>query len=160
MAGPAQSVLLQLLATAHGQPLQTWEFVDQHLIQIGRATDCEVVISSPVVSRSHAYLKRDGAGWELCCVSQNGVYVDGVRVPSLHLVDGAVFRLAATGPFLRFRQLQENRSMAMETIPPDQSGMSPLLLDEDNRDRQVDAIADGQYFQHLQELARQLRNRP
>lgn len=161
MAGPAHTVLLQLLATAHGHPLQTWEFADNTLIHIGRSTDCDVVISSPVVSRSHAYLKCDGdVDWELCCVSQNGVFVDGARAPSMLLNDGAVFRLAATGPFLRFRRLRESRSMAMETIPPDESGMSPLLLDEGKRDRQVDAIADGQYFQHLQELARQLRNRP
>lgn len=156
----AQPMSLQLLATAHGQALQSWEFVDRPIIQIGRSRDCDVVISSPVVSRSHAYLRGDGPNWELCCVSQNGVFVGGARVQSLYLSDDEVFRLAATGPFLRFRQSQGDRCQAMETIPPDGSGISPLLLDIEKRDEMVGAIAEGPYFQQLRELARQLRNRP
>ena len=151
---------MQLLGTAHGQPLQAWEFADQSLIHIGRSSDCDVVISSPVVSRSHAYLKREGEDWELCCVSQNGVFINGERVQTRRLSDGVVFRLASNGPYLRFRQFQEGRNQAMETIPPDEAGTLPLLLlDAEKRDRQVEAVADGEYFQQLQELARQLRQK-
>jgi len=150
-------VHLELLAAVHGQPLQTWEFFDRPLIQIGRATECDVMISSPVVSRSHAYLKRDGTGWLLCAVSQNGVFVEGERVQTLPLVEGAVFRLAATGPFVRFGQPQEQASAVMQTIMPGESGVSTLQLDEGKRNQQVEAITDGPYFQQLQELARKLR---
>lgn len=155
-----QSVLLQLLATAHGQPLQSWEFADRPLIQIGRSPDCDVVISSPVVSRSHAYIRLTPAGWELGVVSQNGVFVEGTRVPELLLAEGTVFRLAATGPFLRFGKLQDETFQLRQTVLPGESGVVPLLLDEDKRDRQVDEIAEGPYFQHLQHLARQMRNKP
>jgi len=150
-------VHLELLAAVHGQPLQTWEFADQPLIQIGRATECDVVISSPVVSRSHAYIKRDAAGWMLCAVSQNGVFVEGERVQTLPLAEGTVFRLAATGPFVRFGQPKEQTSAIMQTIMPGESGVSTLQLDEGKRDQQVEAIVDGAYFQQLQELARKLR---
>ena len=155
-----QSVLLQLLATAHGQPLQSWEFADQPLIQIGRSPDCDVVISSPVVSRSHAYIRLTPAGWELGVVSQNGVFVDGTRVPDLLLTEGTVFRLAATGPFVRFGQLQDETFQLKQTILPGESGVVPLLLDEDQRDQQVDEIVEDPYFRHLQHLARQMRNKP
>jgi pSer/pThr/pTyr-binding forkhead associated (FHA) protein len=158
-AASTQPVTLQLLATAHGQPLQSWEFTDRPLIQIGRAPDCDVVIASPVVSRSHAYLKHTPGGWELGVVSQNGVFVDGTRVPELRLCEGTVFRLAATGPFVRFGRMQDETMQLRQTVLPGESGVMPLLIDEDKRDRQVDEIADGPYFQHLQHLARQMRNK-
>lgn len=148
---------LELLATVHGQPLQTWEFGDQPLIHIGRAAECDVVISSPVVSRSHAFIKREGAGWLLCAVSQNGVFMEGERVQSVPLQEGLVFRLAATGPFVRFGNRVEQGSAVMQTILPEESGVSTLQLDAQKRDEQVEAIVDGAYFQQLQELARKLR---
>jgi hypothetical protein len=93
-------------------------------------------------------------------VSQNGVFVEGTRVPELLLAEGTVFRLAATGPFLRFGKLQDETFQLRQTVLPGESGVVPLLLDEDKRDRQVDEIAEGPYFQHLQHLARQMRNKP
>jgi pSer/pThr/pTyr-binding forkhead associated (FHA) protein len=150
-------VQLQLLAALHGQPLQTWEFVDSQIIHIGRATECDVVISTPVVSRSHAYVKHEGTGWQLCAVSQNGVFVEGERVQTLPLQEGVIFRLAANGPFVRFSKLAVTESAVLNTVLPGESGVSSLVLDESRRNEQVDAIAEGPYFQQLQQLARQLR---
>ena len=154
-----QPVLLQLLATAHGQPLQSWEFADCPIIQIGRSAECDVVISSPVVSRSHAYIKQTPGGWELCVVSQNGVFIDGVRIPAMILKEGTIFRLASTGPYLRFGESQDETAHLKQTVLPGESGVVPLVLDEDKRDQQVDEITEGSYFQHLQHLARQMRSR-
>jgi len=159
MSEHQHQVVLQLLASSHGQTLQMWEFTGRPLIHIGRAPECDVVINSPVVSRSHAYLKSDGLQWELCSVSRNGVFVNGTQVTSRVLANNTVFRLASSGPFLRYHQLEQNRCQAMETIPPDQFVMTPLLLDKEKRDREVDELTDGEFFQDLKTLAQQLRQR-
>jgi hypothetical protein len=50
-------------------------------LTIGRATDCDCVISEPTVSRHHAELRRDGERWLLRDLgSRNGTRVNGVRV--------------------------------------------------------------------------------
>lgn len=117
-----------------------------------------MVVSSPVVSRSHAYLRYERDEWQLLAISQNGVFVDGERVQSLTLSDGTVFRLAATGPYLRFCGAKEQRSSVMQTVVPDDSMTTLLLLDAAKRDRQVSEIAEAPYFRHLQQLAKQLRH--
>jgi len=148
-----------LLSAAHGAPLQTWDVGERTLIHIGRASECDVVISNPVVSRSHAYLRRDELGWQLSVISQNGVFMNGERIQGARLFNGSEFRLAATGPFLRFCQETGERSSLMQTVVPDDSTTAVLLLDVGKRDRQVDAIADAPYFQQLKQLARDLRDR-
>jgi pSer/pThr/pTyr-binding forkhead associated (FHA) protein len=149
-------VTLHLVDSNRTQPLQTWRFLDTPLIRIGRAPENEVVVSSPFVSRAHAYLRHHEGAWELCVLSQQGVFVDGQRIDALALREGTVFRLSAGGPFLRFSVQDEAERIGSSTISytPD----TPLLiLDPVQRDRQVDEIARGEYFQQLRLKARQLR---
>ncbi|MBL8850923.1 MAG: FHA domain-containing protein [Planctomycetaceae bacterium] len=150
---------LQLLPSAHGATLQSWAFDDQALIQIGRASECDVVIAHPVVSRSHAYLKCDAGRWHLSVISQNGVYVDGERVQNVRMSEGLVFRLASTGPFLRFCGAEPQNSSLRDTVVPDESTPSVMLLDVARRDRQVEEIAHAPFFHDLRELAKSLRSR-
>ncbi|HEV7452136.1 MAG TPA: ATP-binding cassette domain-containing protein [Pseudonocardiaceae bacterium] len=50
-------------------------------ITIGRAPDCDVVLADLLVSRHHAELRRDGAGWQVADLgSWNGTFVNGRRV--------------------------------------------------------------------------------
>jgi FHA domain/Domain of unknown function (DUF1707) len=50
-------------------------------VTIGRAEDCDCVISEPTVSRHHAELRRDGERWLLCDLgSRNGTRVNGMRL--------------------------------------------------------------------------------
>lgn len=50
-------------------------------VTIGRATDCDCVISEPTVSRRHAELRRDEERWLLRDLgSRNGTRVNGMRV--------------------------------------------------------------------------------
>jgi hypothetical protein len=50
-------------------------------VTIGRAKDCECVLTDPTVSRHHAELSRDGERWLLRDLgSRNGTRVNGMRV--------------------------------------------------------------------------------
>jgi FHA domain/Domain of unknown function (DUF1707) len=50
-------------------------------VTIGRAPDCDCVISEPTVSRHHAELWRDGERWLVRDLgSRNGTRVNGIRV--------------------------------------------------------------------------------
>ncbi|MGI5131402.1 protein kinase domain-containing protein [Pseudonocardia sp. CA-107938] len=50
-------------------------------LTIGRAADCDIVLTDPLVSRQHARLTRDGDRWQLTDLrSWNGTFVNGQRV--------------------------------------------------------------------------------
>jgi FHA domain/Domain of unknown function (DUF1707) len=50
-------------------------------LTIGRAADCDCVVSDPTVSRHHAELRRDGGRWLIRDLgSRNGTRVNGVLV--------------------------------------------------------------------------------
>ena len=71
--------------------------------RIGRGTDCDLRIDDPGVSRHHAELRRSGGDVTLVdLASTNGISVDGERVDSARLRDGAVVMLGSTR--LTFRQ--------------------------------------------------------
>lgn len=68
-----------------------------HMINLGRAPNCDVVLLLPTVSKLHAYVQPAGAGWALVdSRSRNGTFLDGVRlVPgeARELRSGARIRL-------------------------------------------------------------------
>jgi FhaA, N-terminal domain/FHA domain len=68
-----------------------------HPVVIGRSRDCDVRVSDPNVSRRHAEVRPNGAGYLLVDLgSTNGIEVDGKRVRELALTDGARFTLGST----------------------------------------------------------------
>jgi len=156
----ASSFVLELLDREVGEPIHSWEIFGTDVYQLGRSADCDVVLSSPVVSRTHACLHRSDDGWTLSVLSRNGVFVEGRRVEQLSLEDGMMFRLAERGPLLRFRSAQTSgRKSGVETICFDALSMPMLVLDEQLRDREVAEIATGDYFQSLQQKVALLRAR-
>jgi len=160
MAAPLTTVALELLDSSQCQALQRWNFPEAELIRIGRSADNDIVVGSPYVSRAHARLEIDGDDWRLLAVSDKGVFVDGRRVESLVLREGTVFRLSAQGPFLRVAELDDGQDVdELGTLSVDPSEVTFLSLDATRRDREVEEIARGDYFQNLQRLARQLRAR-
>lgn len=53
---------------------------------IGRAQDCDLVISEPAVSKHHAEVRWQDGAWQLRDVgSRNGTYLDGVRIQEARL---------------------------------------------------------------------------
>jgi hypothetical protein len=157
----ASSFALELLDTESGHVLQTWDLGGADVFQLGRSKDCDVEFGSPFVSRTHAWIQIGADGWELSPVSRSGVFVDGQRIERLILADGVVFRLADRGPLLRFRAAAPAGSgTAKETICFDQMRTPLLIVDEQQRDREVGEIAEGAYFQELQKKLARLRSRP
>lgn len=73
------------------------------MIRIGRSTDNHVILYSAVVSRHHVELRQAGANWEIVNLGTNGTYLDGKRITKVPVVDGAIIRLARSGPNIQIR---------------------------------------------------------
>jgi pSer/pThr/pTyr-binding forkhead associated (FHA) protein len=157
----ASSFALELLDTESGHVHHTWRLGGNAVFQLGRSTDCDVVFSSPIVSRTHACLRWGESGWELSAISSSGVFVDGERVDHLVLTEGVVFRLSRLGPMLRFRTQAVNDSGThRKTMSFDDSRTPLLVLDQQQFARDVDEIAGNDYFQELQRQLARLRGKP
>jgi hypothetical protein len=64
---------------------------------IGRAVDCDVVLSDPSVSRHHAFVRRDPEGWRMIDLrSTNGTRLNGLQVRVAKLRDGDLLRMGRT----------------------------------------------------------------
>ncbi|WP_239651525.1 FHA domain-containing protein [Neosynechococcus sphagnicola] len=82
-------------------PVQSWTFEHESVIRIGRSTDNHVVLYSAVVSRHHVQLQRTDSLWEVVNLGANGTYLDGERINRIPAVEGAIFRLARSGPSIQ-----------------------------------------------------------
>jgi pSer/pThr/pTyr-binding forkhead associated (FHA) protein len=109
--------------------LRSWTFEKESVIRIGRERDNHIVLHSKVVSRFHAMLWGFGNEWKIVNLSCNGTYVDNAPVTHALLTDGAVIRLAPSGPRVRFRILN-NRL----TRPPIQNLGTMKSLADDMRE--------------------------
>lgn len=68
-----------------------------HPIVLGRSKDSDIRISDSNVSRRHAEVRPSGDGYAVVDLdSTNGIEIDGKRVKTLELTDGATFMLGST----------------------------------------------------------------
>jgi eukaryotic-like serine/threonine-protein kinase len=91
-------ITLSLLHPVKQTPVQVWSFPNEPVVRIGRSSDNQVVLYSAVVSRYHVELRQSGSTWSVVSIGTNGTYVDGKRVTQVAIADGAVIRLARSGP--------------------------------------------------------------
>lgn len=80
---------------------------------LGRAAECDVVISDPKISRHHSMIQRQGEGeyWLVDMGSSNGTYLDGRRLTqATRLADGNRIRLGDEE--YRFRLLEADHERA------------------------------------------------
>lgn len=103
------AISLELIHPSGLISLRNWTFEKESVIRIGRERNNHVVLHSRVVSRFHAMLWGFGNEWKIVNLSCNGTYLDNTPVTHALLTDGAVIRLAPSGPRVRFRILN-NRS--------------------------------------------------
>ena len=96
-------ITLSLLHPVKQIPVQVWTFPSESIIRIGRSNDNQVILYSAVVSRHHVELRRSGSGWEVINLGTNGTYLDGKRVTQVPITDGAIIRLARSGPNIQIR---------------------------------------------------------
>lgn len=149
-------VVLHLLDSDHGRPLQTWSFADRDTITLGRAEDNDIVLSDPYVSRAHAMLKLEGSTWKLSSISRQRVLYQGQAWDELALKEGLVFRLGPNGCHLRFGDTSAAPTN-MSTMSFEPTLMPVFQLDRERMERDVNQIAGASYFQQLKDAARQLR---
>jgi len=154
-ATPERKVLLDLLDPTYEKPIKSWSFANRTVITIGRSDGQDVEVSDVYVSRSHAQLVLRDGQWVIVSLGRNGVVCDNKLVTEFALKSGAKFRLGTSGPCLRFRTSGKTESMhtvCFDTVP------APLFqIDETKVKEEVGQIAEGDYFQSLQDKARQLR---
>lgn len=97
-------ITILLLHPQQSTPIQSWSFKDEQIIRIGRATDNHVVLYSAVVSRHHAELRQTNNKWEIINLGANGTFIeDRALTESESMDDGAIMRLAKSGPMLQVR---------------------------------------------------------
>ncbi|MGJ3252032.1 MAG: protein kinase domain-containing protein [Elainellaceae cyanobacterium] len=111
-------ITLLLLHPLKRTPVQVWPFENESVIRIGRSTDNQVILYSAVVSRHHVELRQVGSGWEVENLGTNGTYLDGKRITKVPVADGAIIRLARSGPNIQIRIGSE----ALQDLPENLQG--------------------------------------
>lgn len=110
-------IILSLLHPIKQVPVQVWTFPKESVIRIGRSTDNQVILYSAVVSRRHVELRRVGSDWEVVNLGTNGTYVNGKRITQMTITDGAIIRLARSGPNIQIRMGEAAFQELSETVP-------------------------------------------
>ena len=157
-------VILYLLDSPQGHPFQYWTFEDQRVIRIGRAPDNDVVVPHPFVSRAHLELVFEAGAWYAMVSSKQGILLRGPDpLFELRLESGAVFRLGAGGPFLRFNLVGdpagEDSNSTVDSRMAGKGTTMELALDWTKLMREVGEIEQDNYFQQLQAAREKLRGR-
>ncbi|HUQ72071.1 MAG TPA: FHA domain-containing protein [Planctomycetaceae bacterium] len=153
----AAAITVQLVDPNDGRQLQVWSFMETDSITIGRGDDQCVTLADPYVSRQHAELRRDAAGWRVIAHGRNGVFVGGASVSNVLLEAGTSFRLGPTGPALRYQTQVESSGGA--TLSFDPESMIVLQMNRGQLEEQTREVIETDYFQKLQQTARSLRQR-
>lgn len=148
------AVTLHLVDPNDGRALQSWTF-QRERITIGRDSSADLPLLDQYVSRIHVELLHGPEGWSLNCLGRNGVFVDGKSVERCRLHPGITFRLASVGPMFRFDPSAEPTGSS--TVCFDHTSMLVLELNPTDVKLRADEIAVTDYFQQLQQKARQLR---
>ncbi len=156
-AGDSPHVAVHLMDSALGRPMRSWQFEGKAVIAIGRADECDVAISDPYVSRSHAELRFQNRQWCLVSLGRYGVLVQGQPVTELPIAGETIFRLGSSGPTLRFDPLAAKHDNRMTMMFDSTLVENMFELDQSKVHRDVGEIAEGEYFRELQRRARQLR---
>lgn len=152
------SFTLQLLDSAQGQPVQTWEFTDRGRVSIGRATDNDITITDPQVSRLHLELLYRKGDWWVRSLGRNGTHMDGIAIAEERLVNRTVLQLGAGGPQFRFMNANDSVSNMATVQEIGSDALDFLEIDEDRKVEEVEQIANSEAFQQLEEAARRLRD--
>ncbi|MGC9502764.1 FHA domain-containing protein [Baaleninema sp.] len=94
-------ITLTLLHPHQPLPLKRWTFDRETIVRVGRAPDNHVVLYSAVVSRHHLELRYQDPHWMMVNLGTNGTYLDDKLITTKRVEDGAIVRLARTGPKLQ-----------------------------------------------------------
>lgn len=85
-----------------------WSFEPGDTPQIGRASNCDVVVNHGRISRVHSTCVHEEGRWYYASFGTNGSFVDGVYVDRLPIDDGTVIELGGSGIFLHCNLVSED----------------------------------------------------
>ena len=103
------------------------EIIFNDAFRIGRESDCEFVIDSGLVSRTHARVEFEAGQWTVKDLgSTNGTFVSGKRVTQVVLADAHNIQFGVNGPIVEFN---------IEPVPGNISRqeVKPLATEEPKR---------------------------
>ena len=125
-ANPLPRPLLELPFRVGGKS-PTWE-MDSLQALVGRADQCQLVLTDPSVSRQHASLVRTPMGlWVVDLLAREGVYVNGTRVRWAWLAEGDVVRLGLFTLIVRYENPPEQ--IRREDVPLEAGASPPAPAD-------------------------------
>ncbi|MBT6496181.1 MAG: FHA domain-containing protein [Planctomycetaceae bacterium] len=103
-------------------------------VTIGRVEGNSVCVDEPTVSKSHARIVKDGAGWRVEDLgSSNGTWLDGARINSARLVAGGRIKIGSTEFVLNDIQIEDDSQFKFEdhgSIMTSVPAIPPGLFDE------------------------------
>lgn len=147
-----------MLDPSSGRPVNHWEFSDLEEITIGRSPEQKIEVCDPYVSRHHASLVFREGQWLLQSFGRNGVLIANQHVKEHSLEDGMQFRMGVEGPILKFMFASDTYSIGA-TVNFDSDELNYLLLDNLQVEKDVEEVTDGEYFQKIQRLAKEMRGK-
>ena len=145
------TVKLQLLDSALGHPLQSWDCSSLERVTIGRADDNVIAIVDPHVSRLHVELLLTDGQWLLHSRGRNGTWIQGARVEQAELSHRTIFQLGSSGPMLQILIQEAPADMPTATL----DNFQPVEFEFLNFNREqladeVTKIAETDAFRRLQ----------
>lgn len=151
---------MNLLDSALGRPLQTWDFADRDRLTIGRSPENDVSVTDPQVSRLHVELIFLDGAWQLVSHGRNGTWIRGSKVDRVGITHHSIFQLGSNGPSLQILLQEidtETRSATIDSFDPGEFDF--LDIDRQFLADEVTKIAESEAFQRLQsESQRQRRS--
>ena len=115
--------------------LRSIAFANQ-TITIGRDSSCDMILDSPMVSRTHATVEPGRSGYVLCDKSVNGIFANGQRVQgSMTIVENMTVNI---GPFTLIVQNNTLRFLDSGTqIRLDAYSLKRQVLDEKKKSKLI-----------------------
>jgi pSer/pThr/pTyr-binding forkhead associated (FHA) protein len=152
------SCTLQLLDSAQGHAIQTWQFSNCGRVTIGRASSNDIHLTDTQVSRFHVELVYGQGEWQLISHGRNGTQIEGIKVSEGRLSDRTIFQLGTSGPSFRFLRATDGASSMATVEDIDQEMLDFLVIDEERKNEEVQQIAESETFQKLKEAARRWKD--
>jgi pSer/pThr/pTyr-binding forkhead associated (FHA) protein len=122
----APAIVVQLVHI-HGPLKGEIQEIAEPEISIGRYPEYHVHFPKnlAIVSREHAWIKREGNRFKVINKSRNGTFLNGKRVEEAYLKDGDVLMFAEGGPKVSFLTKMVEGQPQIESAPPPQAETAP-----------------------------------
>ena len=152
-------ILVKLLDSVRGHALHTWNFEGVGRITIGRASENDISVADPTVSRLHAEMLIKEGQWVLVSRGRYGTLVSGEQVDETVLDEFAIFQLGANGPSFQFSYSTETGANTATVQGFDPQDFQHLMINRQAAEQEVTEIVDSEAFRELQAQVRKLRDK-